>query len=61
MFINNLKHNSSLLYSSKNFYNNPIFGIGINNFREESKKKNILKKNINLMEIDHLHTHTNCI
>ncbi len=37
--INNSKHIPHYSTALKIFYNNPIFGIGINNFEEESKKK----------------------
>ena len=37
-FANNLKHTPHYATALKIFYNNPILGIGINNFREESKK-----------------------
>ncbi len=39
MFANNLKHTPHYATALKIFYNNPILGIGINNFREESKKE----------------------
>ena len=44
MFINNLKHTPHYSTALKIFYNNPIFGIGINNFREESKKEKYSEK-----------------
>ena len=37
--INNSKHIPHYSTALKIFYNNPIFGIGINNFEKESKKK----------------------
>tara|TARA_B100000989_G_C19531768_1_gene470430 strand:+ start:4375 stop:5631 length:1257 start_codon:yes stop_codon:yes gene_type:complete len=37
--INNSKHTPHYATALKIFYNNPIFGIGINNFEKESKKK----------------------
>ena len=38
-FANNLKHIPHYATALKIFYNNPILGIGINNFRKESKKE----------------------